>query len=96
MKFEWDENKNKSNKKKHGLSFEVASLVFQDPYLSSVPDHRHTEERWQSVGLIHETIIHVAHTIEEDKNDEEIIRIISARAATSAEGKRYLLNRRHS
>ncbi len=96
MKFEWDENKNKSNKKKHGLAFEVASLVFQDPYLLSVPDHRHAEERWQSVGLIHETIIHVAHTIEEDKNDEEIIRIISARAATPPEGKRYLLNRRHS
>jgi uncharacterized DUF497 family protein len=95
MKFEWDENKNRSNQKKHGLRFETASLVFQDPHLISVPDHRYEEERWCSVGLICETIVYVAHTVKEDNNDEEIIRIISARGATPGETKRYYLNRRN-
>jgi uncharacterized DUF497 family protein len=47
MQFEWDKNKNLLNKRKHGLSFETASLVFQDPFLLSVPDDRHgyPEER---------------------------------------------------
>jgi uncharacterized DUF497 family protein len=94
MKFEWDKEKNLSNKKKHGLFFETAALIFQDPYIFSIPDHRYPEERWQSLGLVHETVIYAAHTVREDNNDEEIIRIISARAATSSESKRYFFNRR--
>jgi uncharacterized protein len=78
MQFEWDKNKNRVNKRKHGLSFETASLVFQDPLLLSVPDDRHgyPEERWQGLGLIQEVLIFIAHTVEEDYNGEEIIRII--------------------
>jgi len=97
MQFEWNKKKNQLNKKKHGLSFEIASFAFQDSFLLSVPDNRHSyhEERWQSLGLIHEILIYVAHTVEEDENGEEIIRIISARAATSAETKRYYANRKN-
>lgn len=97
MQFEWDKNKNQVNEKKHGLSFEVASLIFQDPFLLSVPDNRHNqpEERWQSLGLIQETLIYVAHSVEEEDNGEEIIRIISARAATPSETKRYYANRKN-
>jgi uncharacterized DUF497 family protein len=98
MLFEWDENKSRLNKRKHGLSFELASLVFlSDSFLLSVLDERHgySEERWQSIGLVGDVLICVAHTVEEDKNDEEIIRIISARTATPGEARRYYANRKN-
>ncbi|SRR5579883_1303931 len=97
MQFEWDNKKNLLNKRKHGLSFEVASFVFQDPFLLSVPDDRHdyVEERWQSLGLVQGILIYVAHTVGEDQNGEEIIRIISARAATPGETRRYYANRKY-
>jgi uncharacterized DUF497 family protein len=96
MKFEWDKNKNHANKKKHGISFETASFIFDDPFLLSVPDYRYSydEERWRSVGVIQEIIIYVAHTVREDEYGEEIIRIISARAATSSEARQYHSNRK--
>lgn len=97
MQFEWDKNKNHSNMKKHGLTFEIASLAFQDPFLLSVPDERHNyeEERWQSLGLIHGILIYLVHTVENDSNGEEIIRIISARSATPGEARRYYANRQN-
>ncbi len=96
MQFEWDNNKNQVNKRKHGLRFEAASFIFQDLFLLSVPDNRNSypEERWQSLGLIQDILIHVAHTIGEDSNGEEIIRSISARAATASETRRYYANRK--
>jgi uncharacterized DUF497 family protein len=96
MQFEWDNQKNQLNKRKHGLSFETASFTFQDPFILSVPDDRthYAEERWQSLGLIQGILIYVAHTIGEDNNGEEIIRIISARAATANEVRRYFANRK--
>jgi uncharacterized protein len=46
MRYEWDENKNDSNLEKHGLSFETASLVFDDPNALSIPDRiENGEER---------------------------------------------------
>jgi len=95
MKFEWDENKNKANKNKHGISFELSSLAFHDPYIVSIEDHRHEEERWQSLGLINDVVIYLAHIIEEEDNGEEIIRIISARKATASEERRYYFNRQN-
>ena len=92
MKFEWDNSKNAKNKKKHGISFELASLIFHDSHLLSVPDHRYTEERWQSIGQIDGVIVYVAHIVGENKNGEEIIRIISARKATPNEERRYYIN----
>jgi len=97
MQLEWNRSKNQINKRKHGLSFEIAAFVFQDPFLLSVPDNRHSypEERWQSLGLVQETLIYVAHTVKEGIDGEEIIRIISARAATSNETRRYYAYRRN-
>jgi len=91
MLFEWDEAKNAGNKQKHGVSFELASLVFQDPFVLSKFDGRFAhEERWLSIGMVGgETIIFVAHTIRDEGNHEEIIRIISARKATPGERRRY-------
>jgi uncharacterized protein len=92
MRYEWDENKNDSNLEKHGLSFETASLVFDDPNALSIPDRiENGEERWQTIGMIENiVIVMVAHTIKlETDTQAEIIRIISARKATRAERQEY-------
>ncbi|MFO1428725.1 MAG: BrnT family toxin [Candidatus Competibacteraceae bacterium] len=91
MQFEWDEHKNKRNQRKHGLSFETVALVFRDPNVLSELDKRYEdiEERWYSIGRIGITVVYVSHTIVESEHGEEIIRIISARKATSSEKRRY-------
>jgi uncharacterized DUF497 family protein len=87
--FEWDERKNASNRRKHGVSFEVAAAVFDDPMHVTAPDHEvEGEVRWRTVGEVQGMyLLVVAHTLIEE--DEEIIRIISARAATAQERREY-------
>ncbi len=91
MKFEWDQDKNRANRVKHGVSFETASLVFDDPYhLSVQARHEGPEERWQTLGLAGGVVVLlVAHTYRESDRGEEVIRIISARKATAHERRRY-------
>jgi len=90
MRFTWDDAKSRANKAKHGVSFELARRVFDDPNHLSIQDrHEGGEERWQTLGLVgHVAILLVAHTYEED-DGEEVVRIISARKATKAERRRY-------
>ena len=91
--FEWDENKNRTNQNKHRVSFEVASLIFDDPNIISILDERfdYPEERWISLGLASNRVeLVVAHTVMENEDGEEVIRIISARRATNAEKEKYL------
>jgi uncharacterized DUF497 family protein len=90
MRFIWDENKNQRNKAKHGVSFETAQLVFDDPWhLSRQDRHEDGEDRWQTLGLAGGVmVLVVAHTIAEQSGDE-VIRIISARKATRQERARY-------
>ena len=53
MQFDWDENKNKANQVKHGVSFETASQEFADPLALSIQDrHVGSEERWQTIGQV--------------------------------------------
>lgn len=94
MLFDWDENKSKTNLVKHGISFEIARLVFDDPYALSLQDrHKDGEERWQILGLINGIVILlVAHTFHE-RDSIEVIRIISARKATRQERKHYDQNK---
>jgi len=89
-KFEWDEEKNKSNKMKHFVSFEEASTVFRDDFAIKFYDKEHSEyeERFIIIGIsekLHE--LHVCHCYR-GKN-EEIVRIISARKATKNEIRNY-------
>ena len=93
MRFEWDENKNRYNLTKHGVSFEVAKLVFNDPHVLSQLDREtgHDEERWLTMGsVVGLAILLVVHTVREENDGEEIIRIISARKATARERAAYL------
>ena len=93
MQITWDERKNRTNQRKHGISFETAALVFDDPYQLSTQDREvEGELRWQTIGTVKvRQILLVAHTLSESVNqgDEEVIRIISARKATPEERSIY-------
>ena len=94
IRFEWDETKNLSNQRKHGVSFEEACQVFRDPLYVSVQDRIEGGElRWQTLGMVEGLLLlTVAHTVEEELEDGvlvDIIRIISARPATRKERRRY-------
>jgi uncharacterized protein len=90
MQFEWHSEKDRANRRKHGVSFDLARRVFEDPnHLTTQDRHEDGEERWQTLGLVGPVaILLVAHTIE-DRNGEEIVRIISARKANKTERRRY-------
>ena len=87
MQFEWSDEKNKSNIKKHGISFEEAKEVFLDPLHISKLDYRfnYFEERWITIGATKKNKILVVANIFFNENGEEIIRIISARRANQKE-----------
>lgn len=89
LNFEWDENKNTINKRKHGLSFEEAKDVFYDDnaILFDDPEHSIDEERFLIIGIIEsKQICIVSHCYRDGDN---CIRIISAREATKSEKKIY-------
>ena len=91
MRFEWNDLKDRKNRVKHGVSFNTARLVFDDPCAINLQDrHERGEERWQILGSVDQTVILlVAHSVREDEVGEEIIRIISARKATHKERRMY-------
>jgi hypothetical protein len=90
MNWAWDDAKNRANRQKHGISFEVAQKVFIDPFVVSRIDTSANEERWQSMGMVGTVTIMVVHTTETDPATGcEFGRIISARKATSHERKAY-------
>jgi uncharacterized protein len=88
-RFEWDEAKNRSNHRKHGISFEEARTAFLDENARVVadPDHADDEERFVLLGLsISLRVLLVCHCY---RKEDEIIRIISARKADRDEIKQY-------
>jgi uncharacterized DUF497 family protein len=98
MRYEWDEAKNLRNQRKHdGISFELAALVFEDErclVYSDRIDSKTEEQRWHAVGAVQiepeaHAVLLVVHAYREDHYGEEIIRIISARAAENREIRRY-------
>lgn len=108
MRYEWDERKDRENQRKHGVSFEVASRVFEDENRLILLDRvdEAGEQRWLAIGAVPtpsgaQAILIVAHAYRyddedtstesrrEDHDGEEIIRIISARAAGKSEVGRY-------
>ena len=86
MTFEWDDGKNKLNQRLHGVDFEDAKFVFNDPFKIILPDlyHSEKEERWLAIGIV-SRLLFVVFT----ERSENIIRIISARVATKAEERLY-------
>lgn len=88
MKFEWDEAKNRLNKVKHGVSFEVAARVFADPQRIERYDAGHSDEedRWMTIGMVYPTILVVIYT---ECRNGEYFRLISARQANEKEQRAY-------
>lgn len=85
--FEWDEDKAKANFKKHKVSFEEGKTIFNDPFLFTFPDDKHSvnEERFINIGLSAQgPILVLTHTERKSK-----IRIISCRKATPRERSFY-------
>ena len=85
--FEWDRHKAQANRQKHGVDFEEASTVFDDPFLlvRYDPDHSVEEERYLAVGRSrNRRMLLVVHT-----ERGMATRIISARRATAAESRTY-------
>ena len=90
-RFEWDPVKAQSNLLKHGVRFENAMRVFDDPNAILEPDRidETGEMRWRALGLVRGVaVLFVAHVIRQDGGDE-VIRLISARAATRKERNHY-------
>jgi hypothetical protein len=88
MRFEWDDAKDLSNRKKHGLSFTEAKQLFEGnrDYLEIFDAaHSDTEDRFIAIGDIDRGIAVVVYT----ERDEDLIRIIGARLATRREQERY-------
>lgn len=88
--FEWDPSKARTNKRKHGISFEIARHVFEDPDALSIQDRiEDGERRWQTLGMVGGVLlVLLAHALRY-QDQEEVIRIISARRADRKEKKRY-------
>lgn len=86
MRFEWDEQKNQANIQKHGLDFADAHKVFEQPMLVKLDDRQdYGEDRWIGIGLMDVRVVVIVFT----EPDEDVIRVISFRKATSNERKRY-------
>lgn len=85
LQFEWDEEKNRINREKHGISFETASYVFRDKHYIEMYDFEHStdEDRYIAIGMVGD-LLFVVFT-ERGKS----IRLISARVATAYERRLY-------
>lgn len=87
LTFEWDEVKDLSNQKKHGISFDEAKTVFNDPRSLTIADEAHSddEDRYVDLGISSQGRLIVVCYTERTPN----IRIISCRKATKSERKSY-------
>ena len=98
MQFEWDENKNRVNRRKHdGITFHLARRAFDDPNVLIEEDRvaEDGEELFHAIGRINNLVLLVVYIYKETQNGEEIIRIISARAAGKNEIGRYFRQAAH-
>jgi uncharacterized protein len=89
MRFEWDASKATSNAKKHKVTFEVAKTVFYDDFAVQFFDEEHSfdEERFLLLGMSSDArLLLVCHC---EREDGDVIRIISARKATESEAQNY-------
>ena len=89
--FVWDDEKNQININKHGIDFRTAALVFFDDLRLEYPDPEHSlnEERYRTIGLVHDVLTVVYCDRENHDTGNTDIRIISARLATRLERNAY-------
>jgi len=87
--FAWDDRKAQQNEQKHGISFEEAQTAFYDDNarLSNDPDHSQDEDRYILLGV--SAVLRILVVCHVYRQNDEVIRIISARRATKQEQKQY-------
>lgn len=88
MEYEWDPAKNRKNMRLHGIDFETAKHVFDDPnYIERIDPTQYNsyEVRYDVIGLV-DNLLYVVYT----ERNNNIIRLISARKATTEEEKLYV------
>ena len=87
LTFEWDQHKSEKNEKKHGITFEEAKSVFNDPFAITIedPDHSYEEYHYIDIGLSSKGDVLVVWYTERNDN----IRIIGCRKATRSERNKY-------
>lgn len=89
ISFDWDNNKALSNIDKHGISFEEAQSVFDDDMARLIPDPDHSEDKERFILLGLSCTLNMLVVVHCYKDDENMIRLISARKATKHETKVY-------
>lgn len=90
MRFEWDESKNRLNRAKHGVSFQSAVQVFDDPIgISKFDRVVESDERWHFLGMTRGGVILVVVHTYVSRGGDEIIRIISARKGNAYDQQSY-------
>jgi uncharacterized DUF497 family protein len=90
--FEWDLKKAGSNRRSHGVTFEEAATVFQDPQMITLYDSSHSskQDRWITLGTSAAgRVLVVNHTFPKRVSEHIPARIISSRKATSRERRQY-------
>jgi len=87
MEFEWDEEKAAANLTKHGVSFDVAKTVFDDPLYVDFydPDHSVDEHRYIIIGESPQRRLIIVSYTERDN----VVRLVSAREVTKSERETY-------
>ncbi len=86
MKLVWDRRKNEINIKKHGLGFSDTATIFDSPMLVGLDERKmYGEDRWMGIGLMGNRVVVIVFT----EPDEDTIRVISFRKATTDERKKY-------
>jgi uncharacterized DUF497 family protein len=91
VRFEWDEQKDEINIRKHGVPFKTAVLIFEDPNCLTFSERVEAgETRWHAIGAVQNSLLFltVVHTYAE-QGAEQLVRIIPARRATSQERRLY-------
>jgi uncharacterized protein len=88
MAFEWDERKSQANLARHGIDFHTASLAFDDPFALTMRDELHSDDESRFImlaAIATGAILFVVFTVP----SQDVIRLISARAATRREKEIY-------
>ena len=89
IRFVWDPQKNRANERKHGVSFEEAQAVFYDEQAQLIADPEHSEEEDRFILLGRSSRLRILVVCHCYRENDEVIRIISARKATKHEQKFY-------
>src|SRR6185295_11381135 len=92
IRFEWDNRKAETNKRKHEIGFPLATQVFNDPLVKHrIEGDENGEVRWQAIGQVGRVLIRVTYTTYEE-DESEVFRIISARELTPRERRTHERN----